>query len=66
MNRDVSADILIPEEKVAVFIGRAGSNLKEVEQRTNTKIAFTTESNIILYLWNYVLLLFATRIWMKL
>jgi transcription antitermination factor NusA-like protein len=46
MNREVSADILIPEEKVAVFIGRAGSNLKEVEQRTNTKITFRTESNI--------------------
>lgn len=45
MNREVTADILIPEEKVAVFIGRAGSNLKEVEQRTHTKIAFRTESN---------------------
>lgn len=47
MIRDVCADILIPEEKVAVFIGRAGANLKEIEQRTKTKISFRTESNEI-------------------
>ncbi|XP_065338424.1 tudor and KH domain-containing protein homolog isoform X1 [Cloeon dipterum] len=40
----VTSDVFIPEEKVAVFIGRAGSNIKEIETRTNTKITHKTES----------------------
>ncbi|XP_059470167.1 tudor and KH domain-containing protein homolog [Neocloeon triangulifer] len=42
-NKDV-IDVFIPEEKVAVFIGRAGSNLRDLETRTKTIISYKTES----------------------